>query len=41
MINYLEAIECDTCSGRGVIFYGDNEDYHIEPCECVASEVII
>jgi len=30
-----KSIDCDTCSGRGHIFYGDNEDYAIEPCECV------
>jgi hypothetical protein len=35
MINSVLTIDCDTCSGRGHIFYGDNEDYAIEPCECV------
>jgi hypothetical protein len=28
--------DCSACSGRGYVFYGDNEDYAIEPCECVA-----
>ena len=36
MINSLTIHECDTCSGKGIIFYGDDSDYHIEPCECVA-----
>lgn len=36
MINTLERIKCDVCSGHGVIFYGDNYDYNIEPCDCVA-----
>ena len=37
MINSIQTIDCDTCYGRGVIFYGDSNDYHIEPCECVAN----
>jgi hypothetical protein len=37
MINSLERIKCDTCLGHGVIFYGDDSDYSIEPCECVAN----
>ncbi len=36
MIKSLERIACDTCHGYGVIFYGDNDDYATEPCECVA-----
>jgi len=35
MINSIERINCDECYGHGVIFYGDNDDYGIEPCECV------
>jgi hypothetical protein len=27
---------CKSCHGRGYVFYGDNEDYTIDPCECVA-----
>ena len=36
MINALDRIKCDECYGHGVIFYGDNDDYGVEPCECVA-----
>lgn len=36
MINFLTAVDCDTCHGQGIIFFGDNDDYAIEPCECVA-----
>lgn len=36
MINSAQIIECDSCHGHGVIFYGDDEDYGVEPCECVA-----
>ena len=28
--------DCGTCYGKGYVFYGDNEDYNIDPCECVA-----
>lgn len=40
MINSVETIDCDNCYGSGHIFYGDNEDYHVEPCECVANELL-
>lgn len=35
MIDYLIVEKCDTCYDRGVIFIGDNNEYWIEPCECV------
>lgn len=35
MINSVYSVECDTCLGHGVVFFGDNNDYSIEPCECV------
>jgi hypothetical protein len=37
MINSIYVADCDTCNGKGVVFFGDNEDYHIDPCECVAN----
>jgi len=36
MINALTRINCDECSGNGLIFWGDNDNYDVEPCECVA-----
>jgi len=36
MINAIERINCDECYGHGVIFYGDDDNYDVEPCECVA-----
>ncbi len=36
MIQALTRIECSDCHGYGVIFWGNNnEDYDVEPCECV------
>jgi hypothetical protein len=35
MINSIQTIDCDTCHGRGLVFIGDDNDYHIEPCECI------
>ena len=26
--------DCDTCYGKGWLFYGGNEDYNVEPCDC-------
>ena len=31
-------IECEFCYGRGLVFLGDNNDYAIEPCECVLQD---
>jgi hypothetical protein len=25
---------CDTCYGKGWLFYGGNDDYNIDPCQC-------
>jgi hypothetical protein len=35
MINSLTRIECDECNGEGLIFWGNDTDYDVEPCECV------
>lgn len=35
MINAITRIECDECLGYGVIFWGDETNYDVEPCECV------
>ncbi len=35
MINTVETVKCDECYGQGYIFYGDNDDYGVEPCQCV------
>jgi len=37
MINSVEQINCDECYGHGVIFYGDENNFDVEPCECVAN----
>jgi hypothetical protein len=29
------SFDCSVCSNRGYVFYGDNKDYSIEPCDCV------
>ena len=28
------AFDCDTCYGKGWLFYGGAEDYNVEPCDC-------
>jgi hypothetical protein len=35
MINAITKIECDECKGNGYIFWGDEENYDVEECECV------
>ena len=29
---------CTVCRGTGVLYYGDKEEYDIEPCECQRKE---
>ena len=40
MINSVISVNCDVCYNRGHIFLGDNNDYHIEPCECVNGDLL-
>lgn len=35
MINSVYTVECDTCYGYGAVFFGNDNDYHVEPCDCV------
>ncbi len=32
LLYYIEG--GDTCYGKGWLFYGGNEDYNVEPCDC-------
>jgi hypothetical protein len=38
MINSVKTIDCSTCYSRGYIFFGDNDDCAIEPCDCVLND---
>jgi len=29
------AVACDECDGAGFIFFGDNNNFDVEPCDCV------
>jgi hypothetical protein len=41
MINTVETIKCSECYGQGYIFYGDSDNFGVEPCECVSDEILI
>jgi len=41
MINSVLTIDCQDCLGHGVIFFGDNDNFDIEPCDCVIDEELI
>lgn len=30
------AVACEDCGGAGFIFYGNENDFDVEPCDCVA-----
>jgi hypothetical protein len=34
MINSVMSFACDECDGYGYLFFGDNENYDTEPCDC-------
>lgn len=29
---------CQICHGTKVLYYGNSEEYDVEPCECIAEE---
>lgn len=30
------AVACDECGGAGFIFFGNENDFDVQPCDCVA-----
>ena len=36
MIDSLTRIDCNDCNGVGIIFWGNDLDFDVEPCDCVA-----
>jgi hypothetical protein len=39
MSGTISVVTCDECLGFGAIFWGNAEDYHVEPCDCVTNEI--
>mgnify|MGYP006921341327 CR=1 FL=1 len=37
MINSVMTIPCNDCNEIGLIFFGNDKDYDVEPCSCVES----
>ena len=38
MVNNLKeiiAVACDECGGAGFLFWGDENNYDVEQCDCV------
>ena len=33
------AVDCDECGGAGFLFFGDNDNFDVEPCDCVNDEI--
>ncbi len=29
-----EIISCDFCYGKGWLYYGNEDNYNVDPCEC-------
>lgn len=38
MINSVLTINCTTCYGNGYVFFGDENDFGTEPCDCVLND---
>lgn len=34
-IKEIVSVACDECGGAGFIFFGNECDYDVEPCDCV------
>ena len=34
MINSVMTIPCEECNGVGLIFFGDEQNYDVETCDC-------
>jgi hypothetical protein len=35
MINTVQRFDCSECKGVGLLFWGNDLDYDVIPCECV------
>jgi hypothetical protein len=35
MIKEIISVACDDCGGAGFLFFGSENDYDVEPCDCV------
>jgi hypothetical protein len=35
------AVACDECNGAGFIFWGDDNNFDVEPCDCVTDKELI
>jgi hypothetical protein len=35
------AVDCEDCGGAGFLFFGDNDSFDVEPCDCVIDEELI
>lgn len=38
-ITEIFAIDCDECNGAGFLFFGNDEDFDVMQCDCVAGDV--
>ena len=37
----VTAIECNDCGGAGFIFFGNENNFDVEPCDCATDEELI
>jgi len=35
MINSVMTFPCEECNGVGLLFFGNDNDYDVETCDCV------
>jgi hypothetical protein len=35
-LSNVTAVACDECGGAGFIFFGNENDYDVMPCDCIA-----
>jgi hypothetical protein len=37
----IVAIDCDECGGAGFLFFGNENNFDVEACDCVTDEELI
>ena len=38
MINSVLTIDCSECNSTGLIFFGNDNDFDVETCDCVDND---
>jgi hypothetical protein len=37
-LSEIIGVACDECNGAGFVFWGDNNNFDVEPCDCITNQ---